>query len=64
MASHSLLPLDHKPMTRRDAADCLRGLAEWIESYPTEGILLTLDVEAIVTQAASSPKPRRKSAAR
>ncbi len=63
MASHSLLPIDHKPLTRRDAADCLRGLAEWIESYPTEGILLTLDVEAIASSTAS-PKPRRKSPAR
>ena len=59
MASTPLLPLDHKGLTRTDAADFFRGLADLIEAYPTEGVVVTLHVEAAVTGQAAA-KPRKK----
>ncbi len=45
MASRPFLPITEKPMTRRDAADLLTGLASLIENYPSDKVLLTVNVE-------------------
>lgn len=50
-----LLPIDHKAMTRREAADLLTGLAAFIESYPTEHVFLSVDV-AGATASEGAPK--------
>lgn len=63
VASTPLLPLDHKGLTRTDAADFFRGLADLIEVYPTEGVVVTLHVEAAVTGPATA-KPRKKPVSR
>ncbi|WP_020375021.1 hypothetical protein [Sulfobacillus thermosulfidooxidans] len=57
MVSSPLLPLNQKGLTRREAADCLRGLAELIETYPAEGVVLTVNVEAAIT-GQSAPQSR------
>ena len=46
MSAFPLLPLDHKGLTRAEAADFLRGLADLIEAYPTVGVVLSVSVEA------------------
>lgn len=57
--SRPLLPLTDMPLTAREAADCLRGIAEMLEAYPAPGgVLLTLDV-AVVQAAAPAPRKRR-----
>lgn len=63
MASTPLLPLDHKGLTRADAADFFRGLADLIEVYPTEGVVVTLQVEAALT-VQTAAKPRKKPVSR
>jgi hypothetical protein len=55
--SRPLLPLHEKPLTPREAADCLRGLAEMLETYPATGVLLTLDVTVV---QAAEPAPRKR----
>ena len=60
MASWPLLPIDHKGLTCAQAADLLRGLADLIEAYPAEGIVLTVNVEGAATDAAASKAPRKK----
>lgn len=54
-----LLPLDHKGLTRAEAADVLRGLADFLEVYPTEGVVLSVAVEAAAT-GTTSAKSRKK----
>lgn len=56
--SRPLLPLAETPLTPREAADCLRGIAEMLESYPTTGVLLTLDVT--VAQVEDRPPRTRR----
>lgn len=56
--SRPLLPLKESPLTPRQAADCLRGLAEMLETYPAATVLLTLDV-AVAQSADPSPRKRR-----
>ena len=56
--SRPLLPLHETPLTPREAADCLRGLAELVEAYPTGSVLLTLDVAVAQAEDASSRKRR------
>ncbi len=53
--SRPLLPLQEKPLTPREAADCLRGLAEMVETYPAASLLLSLDITV-----AQSDTPVRK----
>jgi hypothetical protein len=59
MTSFPLLPLDHKGLTRREAADFFRGLAEFLETYPTDGVVVTVHVESAITS--QSAKLRKKS---
>ena len=59
MSAFPLLPLDHKGLTRAEAADFLRGLADLIEAYPTAGVVLSVSVEAAAT-GTLSPKSRKK----
>lgn len=57
MSSHPLLPITQKGLTRRQAADLLNGLAALVESYPADGIVLTVNMEVAATGAATkSPK--------
>ena len=57
---NTLLPLNQKPLSRRDAADLLRGLAELIESYPTETVVLTIDIQTgTASTGPSKPKTRK-----
>ncbi len=56
--SRPLLPLAETPLTPREAAECLRGIAEMLESYPAAGILLTLDV-AVAQADDRSARTRR-----
>lgn len=67
--SRPFFPITDKPMTRRDAADLLTGLASLVESYPSDKVLLTVNVEVSTASEASAkastPKKssgRRKSA--
>ena len=52
----SLLPLTNKGLTRAEAADFFRGLAELVETYPTEGFVVTVDIVA-----ATSVTPKKRS---
>ena len=56
--SRPLPPLHQTPLTPREAADCLRGIAELVETYPATGVLLTLDVAVAQTEDSSSRKRR------
>lgn len=58
--SRPLLPIEQKGMTRREAADLLTGLASLVESYPVDGIVLSVNVE----MAATGEKPKRSSSRR
>lgn len=55
-----LLPLTEKPLTRADAALLLRGLAEFIESYPAEGFIVTLDIQPALHENPSRPRTKKK----
>lgn len=49
-------------MTRAEAADLFRGLAELVEGYPSKGVVVTVDIG--VAQTGDAPKKtstRRKS---
>ncbi|MCY0880065.1 MAG: hypothetical protein OWU84_14150 [Firmicutes bacterium] len=54
-----LLPLKEKPLTPAEAADVLRGLAEFVENYPATGVLLTVDL-AVATAKVPAPAKRTK----
>jgi hypothetical protein len=62
--SRPLLPIDHKGLTRREAADMLRGLADFVETYPTEGVVLTVDLEVAATGSITNATSARKKTAR
>ncbi len=56
-----LLPLHDKALTCNDAANLLRGIAELLDVYPADGVLLTLTLDAIgpstaTTRSAKSAK--------
>ena len=57
-----LLPIERKGMTRREAADLLNGLASLIESYPTDGIVLSVNVEVATTGETPKKSPNRRKA--
>lgn len=59
----NLLPIDHKPMTRQEAADLLNGLAALIESYPTEHVFVSVNLEAALASE-SGPKKSTRSRTR
>ena len=61
MAS-AILPIDHKGLTCRDAANLFRGLAELLDVYPAEGVVVTLHVDVAATGTPTSA--RKKTAAR
>ncbi len=49
-------------MTRAEAADLFRGLAELVEGYPSKAVVVTVDI--CVAQTGDAPKKtstRRKS---
>ena len=52
----NLLPIDHKAMTRREAADLLNGLAALIESYPTEHVFVSVNVEGAAASEGTGKK--------
>jgi hypothetical protein len=52
-----LLPFKEKALTPRDAADLLRGLAELVEVYPVESVVISLDLQA--GQEKAEPKKTR-----
>lgn len=56
-----LLPLHDKPLTPAEAADVLRGLAEFVENYPAAGVLLTVDLAVATVKASAAPKRSRRS---
>ncbi len=58
--SHPLLPITQKGLTRRQTADLLNGLAALVESYPADGIVLTVNIEVAAT--GSTPKTPKKAA--
>ena len=60
MANLPLIPIDHKGFTRAQAADLLRGMAELVELYPTEGVVVTLDVAIAATGSTTKPSSRKK----
>lgn len=62
MNSHPLLPITQKALTRRQAADLLNGLAALVESYPADGIVLTVNME--VTATGTGSKAPKKAATR
>ena len=55
----SLLPLTNKGLTRAETADFFRGLAELVETYPTEGFVVTVDIVAAATAASSTTAKKR-----
>ena len=55
----ALLPLTNKGLTRAEAADFFRGLADLVEAYPTEGFVVTVDIVASATSASPSAKRSR-----
>ena len=60
--SRPLFPIQEKGMTRAEAADLFRGLAELVEGYPSKGLVVTVDIG--VAQTGDAPKKtstRRKS---
>lgn len=56
----ALLPLMNKGLTRAEAADLFRGLADLIEAYPTEGFVVSVDIVAAATAVSSSTKRRSR----
>lgn len=55
-----LLPITQKGLTPAEAADVLRGLAEFVENYPAAGVLLTVDLAVATTSAKPASKsPKR-----
>ncbi len=52
-----LLPLKDKALTPRDAADFFRGLAELVESYPIESVVVSVDI--LAGQEKAEPKKTR-----
>ncbi len=61
VVSRPLLPITEKGMTRREAADLFRGLAELVESYPATGLVVSVDL-GIAATGDTTPKStgRRK----
>ena len=59
--SHALLPIDHKGMTCREAADLLTGMAALIEAYPVKGVVVTLNIEVADTGNPGAGSKTRKS---
>ena len=55
-----LLPIERKGLTRRAAADLLNGLASLIESYPVDGIVLSVNVEVVGTGETPKKSPSRR----
>jgi hypothetical protein len=61
--SNPLLPIDHQNLTRAQTADLLRGLSDFIETYPHEAFVVSIDISpGAGAQAAAKPKrtPRQK----
>ncbi len=61
--SNPLLPIEHQNLTRAQTADLLRGLSDFIETYPREGFVVSIDISpAAESQTAAKPKrsPRAK----
>lgn len=56
MPSRPYFPLTDKPMTRREADDLLNCLAALVESYPSDKVLLTVNVEVPTTAENSRSK--------
>ncbi len=54
-----LLPVKEKALTPRDAGDFFRGLAELVESYPIESVVVSVDILA-GQEKAEPKKPSRK----
>lgn len=59
--AHPLLPIDHKGMTPREAADLLTGIAALIEAYPAKGVVVTLNIDVADTGNPGT-KPRKSRA--
>ncbi|MDA8195246.1 MAG: hypothetical protein M0Z53_14835 [Thermaerobacter sp.] len=61
MTSWPLLPLSQKSLTRAEAADLFRGLAEFIEQYPADAVVVTVNIEAAAPGPPQTKTKRRKS---
>ena len=59
-----LLPLHDKALTRAEAADLLRGLAELVELYPAPAIVVSISPEAAGTPASKPPRKSSKTTPR
>ena len=57
---HPLLPIERKALTRREAADLLNGLASFIDSYPVDGIVLSIHVDVARTEEPRKSSPKRR----
>lgn len=51
----------HRGLTPQEAADYLRGLADFLENYPTQGVVLSVDVDLAPTGESGTKKPSRRS---
>lgn len=60
--SNPLLPIEQKSLTRAQAADLLRGVAEMIELYPSDNLIVTLNVETASITPPKRPPSRKKTA--
>lgn len=61
-----LLPIAQQEMTKIQTADMLRGLAEFIELYPAERFVLSVQLEVAASESstrsrASSKRSTKKS---
>jgi hypothetical protein len=52
-----LLPIDQRTLTRHETADLLRGLSDFIETYPGDNFVVTID---IVPRTAEPTRPKNK----
>lgn len=55
--STPLLPIDQRTLTRNETADLLRGLSDFIETYPGDNFVVTID---IIPRAAESARSKSK----
>ncbi len=61
--STPILPIDHRGLTREQTADLLRGLSDFIETYPHDAFVVTIDITPAVTEgpaAKTRRAPRKK----
>ncbi len=56
--STPLLPIDQRTLTRNETADLLRGLSDFIETYPGDNFVVTIDIIPRATESARSKSKR------